>query len=549
MSNESLATDLPTSRLTLVKRAWLKARRFLRDEADITVVVVCFMAFYILLQETGHGWGDDFALYINQTKALLYGDVDRVVADTRFAVENSSSSRFSPYAYPWGFPLMLVPLYLVFGLNYAVFKVLTIASLCGFLFCYHRILLKRSGSMLALLLTVVVATSPFYWGWAGSVTSDFPSLFFVGVTLLFMERCRAKGLLSSASTRSMVWLGLLIGWTFSIRRETVALVAALATMHLVELWRSWRVSRGEASKLVIPWNNLARPYWVAAAFVTALQLMLPSSVRVDRDPGGLSKLGWNFSWYKEVLAEALNLKKPGDQPIIFFGSTAMGTALLTAVLVLAACGVVGTIIRFRARDLHLVVFGGVTIYIVFTQPFHEGRYVFSTIPLLLYFASQSTVIWDSRGHSDRRRFPVGHVLAGSLLLLPLIGNGRQLIHAVDYHRRYDYVLGGPESVSAQELFDAVLRCTRGDDVVLFSQSRSMNLYTGRRSIQSGNTEIGLARADWLALINDDVDYWEPEIDEARADELGLVQVWHNDEYTLYRVDADDLSPFAPCQAE
>ncbi len=49
---------------------------------------------------SGVDWGDDFALYVRQAKALVTGTVDDVVGDNRFAVDHSGWHTFSPYSYP-----------------------------------------------------------------------------------------------------------------------------------------------------------------------------------------------------------------------------------------------------------------------------------------------------------------------------------------------------------------------------------------------------------------------------------------------------------------
>jgi hypothetical protein len=61
----------------------------------------------VLLHRHGHDIGDDFALYLRQARSLFDGDVADVVSDYRFSVL-SSTGAFSPYAYPWGWPLLPV---------------------------------------------------------------------------------------------------------------------------------------------------------------------------------------------------------------------------------------------------------------------------------------------------------------------------------------------------------------------------------------------------------------------------------------------------------
>jgi hypothetical protein len=524
----------------------------------ITLLLVGLAVLYRILQERGHNWGDDFALYINQARGLVRGDVGRVVADTRYALDHSGVSTFSPNVYPWGFPLMLAPLYLLGGRDYQLFKLLEIASLCGFLLCFHLLLVRRVSRLVALVMVLVIAMSVPYAFWTNSVTADLPALCFVGITLVSLDRCRDRELFESDG-RALVVLGLLIGWSFMIRRETIGLVLALAVLQALHVRRRWRSGGRTVTALrELRWDRLRLPYVVATSFVIALHLILPSSLTFDKQPGGgLEALEPNAKWYRNELADQLGLTDGGADPLGLFGSELVAKVALALFVGLCVIGIIGRVASLGGRDLHVAVYLVVTALIVGTQPFHEGRYLFSITPLMLYFAYQGIPVLVGavdrlrrRARSQRRsRLVQVGTYASLALMLPLVvSNADDFAHAVDYHWENDYVLDGPETASSREMLAAVRRCTRGDDVVLFARARAMNLYTGRRSIQTGGAEEGVQRADWLALTNNNENYSEPPINRANAASFGLERVWHNTEYSLYRVGIDD-SLHAACPAE
>ncbi len=64
----------------------------------------------------GHDWGDDFAAYIMQAQSIADGKMQQLVQRSTFAVE-ASSGRFGPVTLPWGFPLLLAPVYALFGMK------------------------------------------------------------------------------------------------------------------------------------------------------------------------------------------------------------------------------------------------------------------------------------------------------------------------------------------------------------------------------------------------------------------------------------------------
>lgn len=496
----------------------------IRRAAPVIVIAILAVWFYATLQETGHGWGDDFALYVNQARALIRGDVARVVSDSAFGIANSGAHGFSPITYPWGFPILLAPVILATGgIDWEALKMVTVVSMVAALVAYYVLVRRRMSPWVASALTLVVAVAAPYVYWVGTVTSDLPSLAVVLGTLVWIDRCRRRGLLGGCRRSALIGLGLAAGFAFNVRRENIALLVALGAATVVELWPYRRRRRAELRRLL---RVAAVPYTAFAVFVVGLQIALPSSLTLDGPDGGLGEIAGNVSWYRAAVAESLSLKQIGDSPISAFGSHGVGMTALVGFAVLAVLGMIASLLRHRGRDVHVIVYVVVAALLICVQPFHESRYIFAVFPWMLFFAAEAVV-------SIHRQ--AGQVVAGAvaaLIVWPSLGD---LMDAYSYHREYDYVINGPTTDSSKALFDAVLRCTPGQDVVLFGQSRTMNLLTERRSIQAGNMELALGRADWLALSNDDVNYWEPAITPTNAAEHGVTRVWHNDEWSLYRV--------------
>ena len=73
---------------------------------------------------TGHDWGGDFALYLNQAQALNQGELSALYQSNHFTVEKSDRL-IGPYLYPMGYPLLLSPVIALIGLNFYWLKVYT----------------------------------------------------------------------------------------------------------------------------------------------------------------------------------------------------------------------------------------------------------------------------------------------------------------------------------------------------------------------------------------------------------------------------------------
>src|SRR5918999_1511832 len=84
----------------------------------------------------GHQWGDDFAWYIVQAKSILNGTTAEFMQQSAFT-NQQSTTHLGPLAYPWGYPLILAPVYAVKGISPLALKVPGLFFYVGFLICLY----------------------------------------------------------------------------------------------------------------------------------------------------------------------------------------------------------------------------------------------------------------------------------------------------------------------------------------------------------------------------------------------------------------------------
>ena len=72
----------------------------------------------------GHNWGGDFSGYIMQAKSIAEGNPHKYIEENRLTVEQSSI--WWSTAYPWGMPVLLAPIYMLYGMNMLAFKSLNV---------------------------------------------------------------------------------------------------------------------------------------------------------------------------------------------------------------------------------------------------------------------------------------------------------------------------------------------------------------------------------------------------------------------------------------
>ena len=67
-----------------------------------------------------------------------------------------------PADVPVGFAVLLAPFVRVFGLDYGRLKLVEVACFCAWLVLYHGIVRRRTGRVVAMVVTAVFATAPVY---------------------------------------------------------------------------------------------------------------------------------------------------------------------------------------------------------------------------------------------------------------------------------------------------------------------------------------------------------------------------------------------------
>jgi hypothetical protein len=505
-----------------------RARRMWAEDGPFLVLLAATFVFCLFLLRPGHDWGDDFSLYINQARALVKGEVQEVYRQNQFTVDNSAWQSFSPYTYGWGFPLLLAPLYALFGLSFTAFKLLEVVLYLGFLAGFYALIRNRIDRLTAVLIVAALALDNLYTAWTNTVLTEFPFLCFSVLGLLAIESVHRSDRLARRPPgvgllAALLGTGALIGFTTNIRNEGIVLLGALAARQLVVVYEHRRDWSGTwPARLAL----LALP-WIGALVVGGgIRAVLPTDAgRALALSGGLG--GHNFEtndgFYRQTMAELLAVKDK------LHGTVLLG--LIVFVLVLA----LGGMLLGGRRDLSLSVFtlGLSTIYLVL--PYREGRYLLGVLPFLLYFASQGL-----RG-ADVRDWPIQ---ARHVLLLALVArHGLGMANASDYWRTYPRAIDGPSSATSQEMFTAVNTFTGPDDTVVFFRPRALNLFTDRTAITAGSSlQVLLERGDWYAMAKAS-EYAQCALTDEEAAATGhLTKVWENEAWVLWHVQRLDGAP-------
>ena len=542
LADSSLPPDaLPKSNSQRWRRALIGTRAHIA--ALVIVAVVVIVCRYN--QHAGHDYGDDFSLYIRQAKALTNGQISAVIRQNEFTVTHSSWHSFSPTIYPWGFPLMLAPLYVVWGIDYGVFKLLEAVLFGGALLLLYSIVTKRVGRIGGIVIMTTIGASVAYVSWTDSVLSDIPYLLIVYLTLWLLDRVRTRQQFDGQRLWPLIVVGVAAGYGFSTRREGAALIAAVVAAQAAWLLgRWWR--RDRKQPFTVRWSRLVVPVLSFVAFVGVMRVVLPSPLLEHVDHTGLGQIRANLQAYGFSLAEQIGLKDPGRAfPGAslwgFAGSAAVAKAIFVLFLTFSAIGIVLRLATAFAEDIALFTYLVAATFIIGIAPFRDSRYIFSLTPLLVYFAYQgiATIPTAARSllaHPDHIRTYVAAPIATAAIVLLLVGNGTDTWHKTEF--RYDngtYTLPGAAEPSWQQLFTEVRITTKPTDVIAFFRARTMVLYTDRDAIQSTGIDTVISNADYYARRKDASNYSQAPLDTETAATLGFTLVWENSQFELWQV--------------
>jgi hypothetical protein len=460
------------------------ARRWRRDLAEpiaLALVVGAMAAVMFASHRAGHWWGDDWALYLRQADGLVSGRPGRVLTENELAVTLSRGPAFSPPLYPWGFPLVLAPFVAAWGTDIDRLAAVQVLAASAFACAWYLLARVRVGVVPALVGTVAITISPLLLGWTELIQSEWTFLAVATAALAVLDRASMADRLvgPGARWRTLLTIGLLAAAAFSVRREGLALVAAIGAAQVGPLVAMWRRDRR-----IPPVRHtlacLVVPHAVALAAVWLLQTLLPTTV-IPRYRGTSVWNTWRFrEEHVDHLLEIVGLKRPWEADPTVFGNAIAGWVAAAVFLALALAGVVWGLAR-RA-DVHLVAYA-VTAFVIgasFRVP--VNRYLATVAPVLLLLGlSVVTRVVDRAGRRwatvALATLAVGAIAAGN------VANAHLRIDRASHAATAGLVEWGPTHPDALAMFAEVRARTGRDDIVAAPKARAMTFATDRLAVQ------------------------------------------------------------------
>ena len=479
----------------------------MRSKLLLSILLASFVIGAGMLRR-GHDWGDDFAWYILQAKSILNGTTEEFIEQSIFT-NTQSTTHVGPLAYPWGYPLILVPPFAINGISPLTLKLPGLFFYVGFLVCLYFLVVTRLTPTESLLIVALFAFDPMMLQFLDQILSDIPFLFFSTLTLLLMTRE------SGSRPVQHGLIGMSIFFTAFLRATGILLLGSFLIIRFFKLWRGRRDR--EAVKQMI--RDAMIVCMVFAALWAFNALSLPG--------GGESYL----SQYSTITPEIIKGFAAGYFKVFsqFFGKEEGWKYLYYVVFVFFLIGAWAR----RKDETIFILFFVLWMLVHVTYPYWQGaRYIFPLLPIFIYFAFQGM-------KTAVHKLPEAHrkngerIFQGFWLLLIaifLLESGAAAYNNVKNGRT---VHGAFDPVS-MEVYQYINEKTPPGSVIVFFKPRVILLMTDHPTIMSTECDRML-RGDYIVLSKKVGENQQIPPERIRSCDLPLNRVFENRRFIIYEV--------------
>jgi hypothetical protein len=455
----------------------------------------------------GHQWGDDFAWYIVQAKSIWSGTIDEFMEQSAFT-NGQSTTHLGPLAYPWGYPLILAPVYAVKGISPLALKLPALFFYAGFLVCLYLLMRDRLTQNESLLAVSLFAFNPLLLQFLDQILSDITFLFFSTLSLLWMTREGKRSLLHSAL------IGAAIFFTTFMRVTGILL---LGCFLIVEFFRFLSSRRDRATALEI----------IKGSAIVCLVFLVLWIVSLLAFPSG----GESYLSQYAQLIETARAFIPAYFHVFsfFFGASQAWKYLYYLLLIFFLLGIWN---RWRQEPIFILFFV-LWIMVHITYPYWQGpRYIFPLLPIFVYFIFQGMKFLVGRLPEKYRQ--VGQtVFSGFWILIAGIFLVQSSLTAYANLRNHR-AINGPFDPYSTEVYTYIKEETPPESVVIFFKPRVMVMMTEHPTIMSMECDR-MRKGDYVVLSRKVGENQQIPPEEIDTCNLPLEQVLKNNRFVVYKI--------------
>lgn len=455
----------------------------------------------------GHNWGDDFSAYIMQAKSIVEGKPLDFIEANRFTVEQSSHA-VGPTAYPWGFPVLLAPIYAIFGLNILALKSVSVVcfllfiSLLWFSFC------KYHSGYWRIIFFCLFAFNPVLISFLDNVLSDIPFLLFSTISVILIGTVIVEKQQLFSRVLDHILLGFVITAAYFVRTNGIALLITLAITQLIILLSNYPLQKHNHADCLTPiksslfqikhktLNNLCINLLPYATFI--ILLLSWSSFLPHGGSSHISILNKislitirNMFFYNMTL------------PAHFFDSF-QNKYIISIIYATTIPPALSGVIRRWRSDFHIIIYIALTVLLYSLWPARQGlRFLFPILPFYFSFVLTSLERFTRSGSG------IGQSIYKIVCAIPIV---MVLLFAYFAEKgayanvsRNKSTSDGPYTEISKTMFQYISNNIEPTSTVVFFKPRVMRMMTGRKSLMIDKQEE-LIRGDYLCFYSRIRDY-------------------------------------------
>lgn len=392
----------------------------------------------------------------------------------------NSDYKISPDLYPWGFPLLLAPVYYFFGMDLLSMKLLGIVFFYLCLIIIYLLLRNKLDRASRLLVLGVFAINPFLIKFTDNILSDFPGLFFCLFSIFLIERTFIEKKFFINKAASLVLLGFSIWLAHLMRPNYILLLPTLFMAQVIEI----RASKQDFRDYIVANKSTVLPYAVFVILTVIIEKTLPK--------------GGSYGFYAEFISnmniEYLtgNIYYTAMLPADFFEG---GHTVRRGLYFLTLPFVIKGIRLTWKKDYVYIVFFALTAAFFALWPGRQGlRYIFSLLPFYIYLLMIG--LNSFRLATKTREFNPSRIFFCLLLTFFFAQTSFAAYKNMKDGRK---TAEGPFTHESSEMFRYITGNTDKKDVMVFFKPRALTLLADRRAFLARKLSSMESKGDYLII--------------------------------------------------
>ncbi len=384
-------------------------------------------------------------MYIHHAKNLVEG---KAYGDTGY-IYNPSYPQLGPKTYPPVFPILLSPVYKWFGMNLTAMKIECILFFLASLFMTFIIFRSKIPFGYQIIGILIIGLNPFFWNFKDDVVSDLPFLFFVYLSLFFIQRAYDAPQPKRSQLINAVIISILVFLAFGTRTIGIILIPCILIYEIIK------------NRKLTLFPVVTTLLFILFMGLQAVFLKVETSYfdQFTRNPNYIIS---NIVLYTNGF---ILLWDGGSRILIILRNILF--------LIITGLAVLGYGTRLKKITI-FEIFIPLYLAVIIIWPTPQGaRFLIPVIPLMIYYSLLGVYQWEL---SQRFRLS----LRLKTFLLITLGIIMTVITISKYKNiNFLHIAEGISTPETQALFEYIRENTMDDDIFIYKNPRILALYTER----------------------------------------------------------------------